>query len=45
MEEKHRYWANCIGFIAFLAFLLLGFKCCADYDIDDRKLKIEKQNE
>ncbi len=36
-SDKHAYWANAIGFIAFFALLAFGFKCCTDERIAEEK--------
>jgi hypothetical protein len=44
-SEKHRYWANALGFCAFLAFIILAFRTCSEHDIEITKAnQIEKMS-
>ena len=38
-SDKHAYWANAAGFIAFFAFLAVMAKSCNDMDIAKEKTK------
>ena len=38
-SEKHSYYANAIGFVAFCAFLTFSIRSCNEHDIEKEKTK------
>jgi len=36
-SDKHAYWANSVGAIAFFALLAFGMKCCNDKNVEENK--------